>query len=105
MDRSTWNKLPFFVILAFFLGLACASRGGGAGGEKAQSAKRSGGCDNFAHPCSAEEACIDGACKPRACSSDGECNGTGACLEGWCVTRQCKENTSCLGEDETAGTD
>jgi len=91
-------------VFAFALGLACASQGGGGGGDKAQAAKGAGGCDNFAHPCSAEEACIDGACRPRGCSSDGECNGTAACIEGWCVPRQCKENTSCLGEDETAGT-
>src|SRR5258708_28216356 len=79
--------------------LACATRG-----EHAKSAKKGSGCDNFAHPCPAEETCIDATCRPRACATDSDCSGSGACLEGWCLLRQCKANTSCLGEDQTAGT-
>lgn len=87
----------FLFILATVL--ACATQGG-----HAKSGKKGSGCDNFAHPCPADQTCIDGGCRPRACATDSDCSGSGSCLEGWCLQRQCKANSSCLGEDETAGT-
>jgi len=87
-------------ILAVVATAACATQGG----DKPKAPKKAPGCDNFANPCPADQVCIDAACRPKACSSDGDCHGSAACLEGACLMRQCKENLSCLGEDETAGT-
>ena len=96
----------WFVCCASLVGIACASQGGGGGatGEKTAAAKKPQGCDAFAHPCGPDEACIDGACRPKGCSSDGECGDNAGCIQGWCVARECKENLGCLGEDQTAGT-
>ena len=96
--------LPSFTVLVLLV-VACASHAGSGGGsEKTAAAKKPAGCDNFAHPCSDEEACIDGTCRPKGCSSDGDCGQSAACMQGWCVVRQCMENIGCLGEDQTAGT-
>src|SRR6478672_5938482 len=66
--------------------------------------KKGATCDNFAHPCPEDQACIDATCRPKACASDSDCHGSGACLEGWCIARQCRASQSCLGADDTAGT-
>src|SRR5882672_4761376 len=67
--RMRWQRTrPSFTVLVL-LAVACASQGGGvAKSEKTAAAKKPAGCDNFAHPCSAEEACIDGTCRPKGCS-------------------------------------
>src|SRR5215471_16732492 len=96
------RRLPAPWSIAFVsLVVACASGGGGgtSAGEKTAHAKRAPGCDNFANPCSAEEACIDGSCRPKACSTDGDCGGNSGCFQGWCLARQCRENNACLGDD------
>jgi hypothetical protein len=98
--RSLW-----FFPLAMFVGVACAGQSGSTEGSKPKSAKKAEGCDNFAHPCSGEEACIDGSCRPKGCSSDSDCGSNSGCIEGWCIARQCQENLGCLGEDGIAGTD
>jgi hypothetical protein len=95
----------WIVGIASLFAVACATHQSTTRGDKPAAAKKAPGCDNFASPCSAEEACIDGACRPRACSSDGDCGGTAACIEGACIARQCQENLGCLGDDQTAGTD
>src|SRR5260370_2942839 len=102
--RMRWRPTFPFTILVL-LAVACASQGGsGARSEKTAAAKKAPGCDNFAHPCSAEEACIDGTCRTKGCSSDGDCGQNAACMQGWCIVRQCTENLGCLGDDQTAGT-
>ena len=70
---------PWFTAVVSLAFVACASGGKGGGGEKTAAAKKAQGCDNFAHPCSAEEACIDGSCRPKACQNDGDCGANGYC--------------------------
>jgi hypothetical protein len=94
---------PWLIGVVSLVAVACATQG--RSGEKTAASKKAPGCDSFAHPCSAEESCIDGVCRPRGCSTDGDCGGSAACMEGACIARQCRENLACLGEDQTAGTD
>src|SRR4051812_370727 len=100
LDMRGRGRAPLLAMLT--LVIACAAGGGDS--KNAKSVKKGAGCDNFAHPCPADQTCIDGACRPRACSSDPDCSGSVACVEGWCLMRQCKANSSCLGDDGTAGT-
>lgn len=100
-----WTFSSGLICFASFVAFACATQGGGGpSGEKTAAAKKAQGCDKFAHPCSADESCIDGACRAKACSTDADCGGSAACIEGACIARQCNENLGCLGEDGTAGT-
>jgi hypothetical protein len=106
MKRRSAHR--WFPCLASFV-VACATQGGSGGrsgsSEKVETVKKARACDSFAHPCATDEACIDGTCRPRGCSTDGECGDNAACIEGWCIVRQCKESLGCLGEDQTAGTE